>query len=192
MVDCFESLCAKLLTVGALENNDRLEFGRDGSVAIVQQGLGLWNRKLINVSAQSRKKTIDGLRELIDLANDLSSGIMRLPKIRTDKTTVGETDDSNSLCVEANVDTNNESAPEFLNQCQERDGARLQRLADCLRRMCRGMNRLATSTYSSDTDTCGTLMSLVGYAQLIVERVDKQQQRQQQQQQQPGRAGDKR
>lgn len=172
-MDCFDSLCKKMQTVGALKENDRLEFSRDGSIAIVAHGLSLWNRKLINVSAQSRKKTINGLRELIDLANDLSSGMMRLPKIRTDTTTVGETDNSNSLYVEANVDTGNESAPEFLSQCNERERARLQRLADCLSGMCRGMNRLATSTYSADTDTCGTLMSLVGYAQLIVERIEK-------------------
>lgn len=171
-MDCFDALCDKLNKVGTLQPNNQLEIDADGSVHIVKEGgVRYWNRKLVNITKQSRKTTVARLEELITLANELSSGMMRLPMIRTDTFTVGETDEVNSQYVEEAIASTAAAAEKTLEVLNESDKEKLQILASALLQTCAAMNRLMNSTYAADTDTSAELMCLINYAQLIVKRL---------------------
>jgi hypothetical protein len=181
-------ITSRVETIGGLADNEQLEFMEDGDVVIVRTWLQKAARKTNSLrewpgpSSQSRIKTLSGIRSLLDLTNDLVSGLLKKPKICIESDHLGSTDAPNVIFDEDTTEagSSNENAVEnfadnsrsiFTAQYEENKKEALIRLKQALQKMCAALNRLASSTYAGDISTGAALLKLINFAALQCDQI---------------------
>lgn len=171
-----ETLSEKFRKLGDLRPNERVEFDADGSVHLARGWKRTLKRKTLNNANHSRRSTYNGFLSLLDLSNDIISGILEMPPIRVNCLNIGAHDPKNvreSKGCMVNASGNVEkSQKSYFAACDDKMLNCLKTLADGLYCACSAINTLCTSTYVNDSALCGSLMKLINYASLQRERIE--------------------
>jgi hypothetical protein len=189
-------ICVRMEQLSEILPGENVEFDSDGSVHIVR-GWKRWARRKVSLGGD-RKGLASDLLALLELSNDVASGLLGAPRVRCDCLDIGvhgrankddEGDDENYTAensafasativdAEGNITlslpkTEETLRGQFFAQCDTRKREALQRLAGGLQGVCKAINTLMTSTYVDDCDTCGSLMKLINYATLQRQRIE--------------------
>lgn len=153
--------------IGQVQDNEQIEFEADGSVKIVRSLIDWLKRKNFN-SPHSRHTTVAGLQKLLDTTNDIISGVLQQPRVKTDCHFLGVNDAPNveyAIKDEEIVIVDNANNHQVFSHIfeQEKQEA-LLRLSKALTLLCSGINRMASTRYKGDLDIEASMLKLISYA----------------------------
>jgi len=176
-----EAVCSKLETLASVESGERVEYDSDGSVHVVRSW-SRWTRRKLSLSStnQSRKTFISGTDALFELADQVASGVLRVPLVKETHgagnsdghavQTLSDIDVASGAVADSGQDAH-DSQRRFFSACDERTKQALQRLADALVAACGALNTLSASTYEEDTEIGAAMLKLINYATMQRERI---------------------
>lgn len=155
--------------IGQVQDNEQIEFDPDGSVRIVRS-LIEWIKRKNPWSEHSRETTLAGLQNLLDTTNDIISGVLQQPRVKTDCKFLGVNDAPNvEYAIKDEeiliVDNANNHQQVFCNIFEQEKQESLMRLSRALGLLCAALNRMASSKrYKDDIETGAGMLRLISYA----------------------------